>query len=178
MMERWVKPVGPDWATDDPGVAIEAWERRSGLRLPDDYRSFMRQHDGGRPYPLMFLHTAREPDGEPNPTEHYVNAFSDWSYVASWTEELGNRLPKGCISIGGDPGLIELILSLRQDDHGHVYSWVRSWGAWSSTENDYLCPQTQSFRGFVESLFDNDEKEGYDYWYSPSSKRTRRLLEL
>ena len=176
MMDRWILPVGADWATIAPTDAIKGWERRSGFRLPDDYRTFMMRYDGGRPYPLMFLHTARESDGEPNPTEHYVDPFFEWEYVSSWTEELGNRLPKGCLAIGGDPGLINLILSLRQDDYGCVYSWVRNWGAWSSPENDYLCLQAQSFQGFVESLFENEQMEGYDYWYLPSSKRTQRPL--
>lgn len=178
MMERWVSPVGAEWAIEDAAEAIEIWERESGLCLPDDYRSFMGRHNGGRPYPLMFIHTAREPGGEPNPTEHFVNSFSDWDHVVSWTGELGNRLPGGCIAIGGDPGLIELILSLRPADYGHVYSWVRNWGVWSSPDNDYLCPQARSFRDFVQGLSENDDEDGYDYWYSPASARTRRLLEF
>lgn len=177
-MERWITPVGNEWALKDVAEAVATWERASGLRLPDDYRDFIVRYNGGRPYPLMFMHKAREPGNEPNPTEHFVDSFSDWDRVVSLTNELGDRLPRGCLAIGGDPGLIELILSLRPADHGYVYSWVRNWGAWSSPENDYLCPQAQSFRDLVQTLFENDDEDGYEYWCTPASRRTRRLLEF
>jgi hypothetical protein len=179
MMERWIKPLGDGWADKGVEEAIEGWERASGLRLPDDYRAFMVRYDGGRVYPLMFRHTAREPDDAPNPTEHFVDPLYDWDHVVAWREDLGDRVPAQCLVIGADPGLIELILSLRQDDHGHVYSWVRNLGGpWSSPGNDYLCPQAPSFRDFIASLSDNEDQDGYEHWRTPGALRMRRPLEV
>lgn len=179
MTERWIKPLETGWADQRVRDAIEAWEGSSGMRLPDDYRAFMTRYNGGRVYPLMFLHTAREPGDAPNPTEHFVDPINDWERVVAWREELGDRLPKESLVIGRDPGLIELILSLREEDHGHVYSWVRNLGgAWSSSDNDYLCLQAPSFREFIEGLFENDDRDGYDYWEMQPRESESRRLEL
>lgn len=179
MTERWIKPLQTGWADKDVCEAIKAWEHASGMRLPDDYRAFMTRYNGGRVYPLMFMHTAREPGDAPNPTEHFVDPVNDWDRVVTWREELGDRLPSQCLVIGRDPGLIELILSLRQEDHGHVYSWVRNWGGpWSSSDNDYLCLQASSFREFVEGLFENDDGDGREYWDMFSTEQEARRLEF
>ncbi len=165
MIERWVKPLHAEWPNEGVSEAIQIWERDNGVQLPNDYRSFMTRYDGGRVYPLMFRHTAREPGDAPNPTEHFVDPFYDWGRVVTWRAELGDRLPKQCLVVGGDPGLIELVMSLRQDDYGHIYSWVRNFGGpWPSPDNDYLCLQASAFREFVEGLFENADGDGRDYW--------------
>ncbi|WEK05957.1 MAG: SMI1/KNR4 family protein [Candidatus Devosia phytovorans] len=165
MTQRWIKRLQTGRANEQVVEAIEAWEHSSGMRLPNDYRAFMTRYNGGRVYPLMFRHTAREPGDEPNPTEHFLDPLNDWHRVVTWREELGDRLPMESLVIGRDPGLIELVLSLRPHDHGHVYSWVRNHGGtWSSPENDYLCLQAPSFRTFVESLYEDEDGDGHDYW--------------
>ncbi|WID95362.1 SMI1/KNR4 family protein [Bosea vestrisii] len=178
-MDKLISPVGEDWSADREAVsAISTWERDTGLRLPDDYRGFMLRYDGGRPYPLMFRHTALEAEGFENPTEHYLDPLYSWRRVASWNRELGNRLPPGCMSIGADPGLLEIALSLRDEDHGAIYSWVRNWGAWGSEDNSYLCLQAPSFRAFTTSLFDHDDRSGYDYWHTPRREQLKRTLDI
>lgn len=178
-MDRLISPVGKEWGADGAAApAISAWEHETGLRLPDDYRGFMLRYDGGRPYPLTFRHTALDAQGFENPSEHYLDPFYDWNRVVAWSEELGNRLPPGTVSVGADPGLLEIVLSLREGDHGAVYSWVRNWGAWGNEENSYLCPQAPSFRAFVTSLFDDGERNGYDYWHTPRRERLKRDLDV
>ncbi len=165
MVERWIKPLGIGWIEQQVIDAIEAWEQAFGMRLPDDYRNFMTRYNGGRVYPLIFTHTAREPGGAPDKTEHFVDPIDDWEGVVARRAELADRLPYGTLVIGSDPGLIEIILSLRPHDHGHVYSWVRNFGGnWSSPDNDYLCLQAASFREFIEGLSENSDRDGYGYW--------------
>lgn len=48
MIERWVKPLHAEWPNDGVGEAIQIWERDNGVQLPNDYRSFMTRHNGGR----------------------------------------------------------------------------------------------------------------------------------
>ncbi|CAH2395486.1 hypothetical protein MES4922_120188 [Mesorhizobium ventifaucium] len=115
--------------------------------------------------------------GFENPSEHFLDPLYSWDHVVTWTGEFGNRVPSGSLAIGADPGLIEIILSLRMEDHGAVYSWVRNWGVWGSEENSYLCPQAATFVAFVASLFDDEEKNGYDYWHTPYRERLQRKLD-
>lgn len=176
-MDRWISPASETWpAPDATAAAIAKWESDTGLRLPADYRAFMLRCDGGRPYPNIFAHTARDPGDFPNPTESYLDPLYRWARVVAWSAELGNRLPPRTLAIGADAGLLEILLSLREEDHGAVYSWVRNWGAWGNEENDYLCPQASTFAGFVTSLTDDEEKNGYDYWHTPQRERLQREL--
>lgn len=120
-MQRLIRPVGSHWE----GPAIEAWERQTGLRLPDDYRRFMLRYNGGRPFPSVFRHTWSEGD-EMASAETYLEPLYDRGHLVTWNAELGNRLPPDTLTIGADPGLIEVLLSLRPHDHGMIYSWVRN----------------------------------------------------
>jgi hypothetical protein len=178
-VERFISPVDDDWSTEGAAAsAIAGWEHAAKLRLPDDYRRFMLRYNGGRPYPNMFKHTARDPDGFESASEAFLDPLYDWQGVVSWSNELANRLPPNCLAIGADPGLLEIVLSLRSEDHGTVFSWVRNWGAWGSAENSYLCPQAPSFSEFVASLFDDGAKSGHAFWHTPRRDRLKRTIEM
>jgi hypothetical protein len=178
-MERLISPIERDWHADgDTAAALSRWEQETGLRLPDDYRRFLIRYNGGRPYPNLFRHSARDADGAQNPTEHFVDPLYGWDRVVPWSSELANRLPPGSLAIGADPGLLEIVLSLRPEDHGAIYSWLRNRAAWGSAENSYLCPQASSFSAFVASLSDDDEKNGHACWHTPLGERLRRKLDV
>ncbi|MDP9838258.1 hypothetical protein J2T09_003025 [Neorhizobium huautlense] len=178
-MEISISPVEDDWRTDGIAELVSGWERESGLVLPAGYRTFLIGFNGGRPYPNMFRHTALLPeDGCGNPTEHFLDCLYSVDRVMSWSKELGDRLPAGCLAIGGDPGLLEIILSLRPEDYGDTYSWVRSWASWGSPDNSYLCPQASSFSAWLGMLFDDDERSGHDHWHTPRAERLKRSLEI
>ncbi|WJH38611.1 hypothetical protein N7E02_04225 (plasmid) [Aliirhizobium terrae] len=51
-------------------------------------------------------------------------------------------------------------------------------GAWSSSDNDYLCQQALSFRAFIEGLFDNEDEDGHGYWEMQPRKEEARRLEF
>lgn len=177
-MERWISPVGEQWQTGQAvATAISDWERSTGFALPNDYRAFLVGYNGGRPYPNMFRHTALVADDTAE-TEHLVDPFYAWDRVVAWSRELGNRLPAGCLAIGADPGLLEIVLSLRSEDFGATYSWVRNWANWGSAENSYLCPQASSFAAFVAVLFDDEAQTGHDYWHTPRRESLKRRLDV
>lgn len=179
-MNRFISPVGEGWEAGEPiASAISSWEQSAGYALPSDYRAFLVNFNDGRPYPNMFRHTSLIPEeGSPNPTEHFVDPFYSWGRTVEWSHELENRLPDGCLSIGADPGLLEIVLSLRPEDFGAVYSWVRNWASWGSAENNYLCLQASSFGAFVAALFDDDEQNGHNYWHTPRRESLKRTLNI
>lgn len=177
-MDRLISPVDREWNADSATAsAISSWEHAKGLRLPDDYRGFMTRYNGGRPYPNMFRHTALDTQGFENPSEHVLDPLYGWDHVVTWSNELGNRLPPESLAIGVDPGLLEIVLSLRMRDYGAIYSWVRNWGVWESEENSYLCLQAPSFAAFIASLSDDEAKSGYDYWHTPRRENLQRKLD-
>lgn len=172
-MEHLITPVDEGWS--EPGTAepaIAAWETETGLALPADYRRFLLVFDGGRPCPKTFRHGWSE-DGAIHTTESYLEPFYAWQRVISWSAELGSRLPPQTLSIGADPGLIELLLSLRPQDHGTVYSWVRNWGDFGP-DNDWLWRQAGSFTEFVHALYDSGGD--LDSWRLPGLVKLERKL--
>lgn len=178
-MDRVISPVEQEWsAAGTAAAAVSRWELESGLGLPDDYRRFVIRYDGGRPYPNMFKHTALDDQGAQNPSDHLVDPLYSWDRVVTWSGELGNRLPPKCLAIGADPGLLEIVLSLRAEDYGAVYSWVRNRAVWGSAENSYLCRQAPSFGGFVAALSDDAEQSGRACWYTPRADRLKRELAV
>lgn len=178
-MNRVISPVEQGWTADGAvASAVSRWEQESGLRLPDDYRRFVIRYDGGRPYPNMFKHTALDDQGSENPSDHLVDPLYRWDHVVTWSRQLGNRLPPECFAIGADPGLLEIVLSLRAEDYGAVHSWVRNRAVWGSPENSYLCPQAPSFSAFVAALSDDYEQSGRSCWYTPQAERLQRKLDV
>lgn len=178
-MNALIRPSRPSWdAVADARPAIGAWEQVTGLVLPEDYRSFMLRYNGGSPYPNLFRHAWADEDGQPAESESFLEPLYDWQHAESWTRELGNRLPPQTLAIGADPGLIEIVLSLRQDDYGTIYSWVRNRGAWGDAENSYLCRQAGTFREFVDNLYDTADRMGHGHWHLPGLKHLERRLEF
>lgn len=112
--------------------ALTAAEAALGLPWPDDYRAYMLAHNGGRVKPDTF-DIAWRPD-------QAAAAAGTWAQVARLFyvhdgrhENLlrmnqvtfKNRLPKGTIAIGRDPG--SNLLLLRCDDstqRGEVLYWL------------------------------------------------------
>ena len=176
-MQRWIAPRTESRPAPTP-AALDAWQTDAGLLLPDDYRTFLLRHNGGHPYPQKFQHTALEPGDFDNPTEHYLDPLYAWEKVLGWSAELGNRLPAACLAIGADAGLIEIVLSLRPEDHGAVYSWVRNWAVWGNEDNRYLCPQASSFTAFMRSLNDDEEENGLAAWRTPKRWLHKQPLDL
>lgn len=117
-------------------------------------------------------------DGSENPSEHLIDPLYSWDRAVTWSKDLGNRLPTESLTIGADPGLLEIVLSLRTEDHGAVYGWVRNRAMWGSVDNSYLCRLAPSFGTFVASLFDDEARSGHACWYTPHGERLKRKLEV
>ena len=180
-MDIVIRPSEGDWSSvADPTQAIADWEKQSGKRLPDDYRRFVTTYNGGRIYPLIF--DRKIPDevfsmGEP---ATFINTFYDWEMVADiWNGGVfDKRNPPGMLVVGSSPGGIEVLLSLEDESYGQVFLWLHSQSAWGQDDNNKAWPQADSFKAFVEGLYDNDEQEGHDYWYLPSKKGLEKKVEF
>ena len=81
------------------------FEQMHELKLPDDYRSFLLEHNGGRPNPeiIDFIQYGRSQSDIVN----YLGGIHNgeyWSRLEWHINSLKGRIPSGFIPIDDDPG--------------------------------------------------------------------------
>jgi len=174
-----IKPAEGNWSSfDDPAPRIAQWENSTGRKLPEDYKKFMSRYDGGRIFPLIFDRKIPPDVYSMGAPETFLNMFYPWETVAGiWNGEIfDKRTPPDFIVIGSSPGSVEVVLSLANETYGKIFLWLHSQSDWGACNNNHVWPQEESFRAFVESLYENDGEEGYDYWYLPGEKGMEKTV--
>lgn len=168
-MERWNEGEG-DWSfVKDPRQAIIAWESKTGHILPSGYRRFMLAFNGGCVYPRLFRYSVPlnlYPSVEP---VTFVDPFYSWEMAEKyWNGEIFHRgTPPEMAFIGCNPGGLEILMSLRKKDHGHIFCWLHSTSPWGTDGNDQLWHQANSFEEFLGSLYDKPDGSDYEDWHIP-----------
>jgi hypothetical protein len=103
---------------------VRAIEAQAGIRLPDEYKTFLLRYNGGRPRPSAFpiQGLVNNPFGViqvffgiDDPVE---SCNLDWNI-----KTLGRRLPANLFPIACDDGGDIVCLSLSGDDVGSVLFW-------------------------------------------------------
>lgn len=107
--------------------AIRKVEERLGIVLPIDYRSFLLDHNGGRPRPAVFRF--KKSPGR------YADSCVDW-FLAIYDGEHDNfesyyetykrdqqRLPAEIVPIAHDPGGNLICIAITGPCNGAVYFW-------------------------------------------------------
>jgi SMI1 / KNR4 family (SUKH-1) len=130
---------------------LAKFESLINMRLPDEYRTFLMEINGGRPtskerpdsYAMVDVDWERR---EPQQTDDraivdYLFVVEDWSNVfeddrsealtlfgAYETFVIEQRaLPYGIIPIGGDPGGSLFLLDVTEGRSGTILFWARGW---------------------------------------------------
>lgn len=184
--QRLIAPVTAGWNrgertwsfVKDASGDIARWERDTGLKLPHGYLRFMRAFNGGRVYPRLFRYQVppdRYPSTEP---VTQVDPFYSWDDAqAHWRGEVyGRGNPPGMLFIGCDPGGLEILMSLRPVDRGHIYTWPHSTNIWGTDNNTEIWHQADTFEAFLESLFDWPDGSDYSAWRLPIYAQLARPL--
>jgi hypothetical protein len=124
-------------------------ERELGVTLPDDYRSFLLQHNGGRPVPSgVLLHF----EGQPTPWRlHFFLGIDDpiESCSLAWNADITRATrPAGTIPIASDEAGNLFYLRWNEPNAGTVY-----FGATPSDGNRvHPVRISDSFTQFLEQL--------------------------
>lgn len=141
---------------------IEGFEAEIGYRLPEDYRQFLLENNGGRPHPPYYFNVPG--------WQHSQSLVNDFKGIVSDNEGYGisqvleikgDVFPKGFIPIGRDPGGNHILMSLTESTRGEIYFWDHedSPDTQLNSVKDYtnIYPLADSFESFVNSLKHEDE---------------------
>lgn len=181
-MEVLMRNAEDDWkfVSDTEGLIIK-WEAKTKIKLPEDYRSFLTKYNGGRIYPCLFKHNVPQELWKMDDDVVIFNPAYDWLYVLQRMEENFNfsRFPENSIPIGSDPGGLEVVMSLEENSFGKIY--VIHFGVGPEDDEPMMRAflQANSFREFIfDELIENDDRDGYDYWFRRNKDHLTRKVEF
>ena len=152
------RPFQPDRALDEAEIA--AWEQSAGIKLPGDYRGFMRRCNGGSLRPFAFDLTV--PDSDFKETVHALDYLYDWAEVgkrSQWRIEPEFRnIPPGRLAIGATVSQLTVTLRIDEPGFGAIEAWVRdTYNLWGKGANTQILPLADSFGAFLALLHDSAE---------------------
>lgn len=137
---------------------VRRFESKHDIVLPECYRQFLLQYNGGRPQPTDFpiRGFANNPFGAVH--EMFGISLKNSVYdLDSVLTELEGTVPHGLVPIGCTEGDDFVCLDLRQRGEPVVY-WDRRpfWGN-NIWKEEYLYPIADSFGDFLEKLEDSPD---------------------
>lgn len=142
---------------DSKGVISEQeitnLENQLGINLPNDYKEFLKKHNGGYPEPDGF-DFANGDDGSS------VDKFLEMSdsknaSIIDYYQAYKNRIPKNYFPIAKDPGGNLILIEINHKESG-VYFWDHENEAEDGDtpwmDNVYLI--SSSFNDFIDNLYE------------------------
>ena len=151
---------------------IAAFEKAHSVKLPADYKRFLRTANGGIPAPNCL----NVPDRG--------DALCDILYGISkrrepgdlgWEQEQASQwdpLPRGFVAIGRDPGGSTLLLATSGKQAGEILFWDRN-GFWIREDGHNTFPVANSFTAFLAALREMPVESESDAVSSKPAKRRR-----
>jgi hypothetical protein len=116
------------------GAASESllaeFELRSGITLPDQYKSFFRQQNGGRPDLGEFIVPGW---GDSIANSFYGVGIGGSSDIERCIESFRDVIPSYMIPIGNDPAGNQICIGIEGAWLGRIYFWDH--GDWDNDDN-------------------------------------------
>lgn len=151
-------PVWTDTGKKINEKDLEKVEELVDADLPDDYRAFLLEHNGGTAVPALFDVVTVEGDETTTVVDRFYSvgagAGTPWDLATNisfyWENE---RIPEWVVPIAADIAGNLVCLSVSDDDYGQVFFWDHE------TELEYeldenQAPLAESFSAFLEMLYD------------------------
>jgi|SRR5690348_2904817 hypothetical protein len=136
-----------------PEALLRQLEEAIDTTLPDDYRRFLEETNGGRPSPARF--TIQTESGQNDSVvdwfltlEPAESLYTVWEYRRIFSD----RIPTGCLPIACDPLGNLLLLGLDETSQGVIFFWDHE------QENEPIATLSNmprvasSFQSFYDSL--------------------------
>lgn len=99
---------------------IEQFEERNNLKLPNKYRLFLLQWNGGYTEPSQFMISEEQGPSVVNVLNGIGDMYDNLDKVIDIYEY---RLPEGFIPIGDDPGGNVLCIGTKEPYNENIYFW-------------------------------------------------------
>jgi hypothetical protein len=147
--------------------------KKISKKLPTEYRSFLLQHNGGRPADELSGFEIEWNDESADECWSYDFGIIDFFNFITFDEDNSEsvnffrcyrnykrRIPGNTIPIGYDPGGNLILIGLGEENQGKIYFWLLEAERQSSDEPEYLNVGfvANSFNEFMDSLFDPEER--------------------
>ena len=124
--------------------------------LPEDYKRFLLEYNGGIPDKNIVSFTENN-----RKTEDYIDLFFGfcdddiYGIFDNYCTFL-KRIPSNTIPIARDPGGNLFLMSIRGDDYGHIYFWDHEEEIYEGQEPDYsnMSLVAKSFTDLLNNLKD------------------------
>ena len=132
---------------------LQQLESQVGVRLPEDYRRFLAETNGGRPESSRFAMRTAAGENE---------SVVDWFLTLDPVEELysipeyrsmySDRIPGGLLPIACDPLGNLVLLDLGEKAYGSVYFWDHEHESMDEPTWDNIAVVARSFAEFTATL--------------------------
>lgn len=137
--------------TDESRVI--ALETRLGTRLPEEYRQFILDFNGGRPSPDCFELALRAGPYTGSVVDYFLSVdVADEMNIDNVLGWLRGRKPRALLPIASDPGANYVMLGIEGDVRGKVYFWNHEWEPQNEQEWSNIDLIADSFDAFMSGL--------------------------
>jgi hypothetical protein len=144
------EPLSETGATE---ADIQQLENDLGHRLPEDYRRFLAQINGGRPERISFpIQTSGEATNSVVDWLLTLNAKERNYTITKFRRAYVDRIPTGVIPIGCDPFGNLILLGTMGKDFGNVYFWDHELENMDEPTWENISFVAKSFTDFEQSL--------------------------
>lgn len=136
---------------------IKKLEKRLKITLPDDYRDFLTQHNGGCPADGLLVFPVEGIEEQPALDMLFGIGRGDDLSIKDWCDEFKCDLLDDMIIIGHaiETGMLLLV---NQEDWKGIYFWDDALDYEQSTEEECIYKVADSFEEFMSilSIFEED----------------------
>jgi cell wall assembly regulator SMI1 len=136
--------------------SIRELESLLNCSFPEDYRTFLKQTNGGRPKKAEFQH----PEFGISIINYYLTAskVKNFRTIIQCTESLGSIFSDDTMSryvvIATDPGGLDICIGVAKDNLGQIFVWDHD----TPNETIEFLKIANSFSEFFDSCFETNEE--------------------
>ncbi len=128
---------------------IVEFEKDNGVTLPNDYKEFLKEYNGGEPVNKILP--------KPNTTIQYVYGMVEepsWASLFKAIDTFQNRIPSWYVPIANDDGGNLIIMNLYEESRGVIAFWDHENECEGDADQYFenLTLVANSFTEFVNSL--------------------------
>jgi hypothetical protein len=160
---------------------LEEFEAKIGSRLPEDYREFLINHNGGKPMPCDFVVTEKEGSDSLH-VIYGIHCGPSYANLEEVNALYSGRIPRSLITFAEDPFGNAICIGINGDNSGKVFFWDHELESDDEVEPDYenITLLAESFSEFLSGLYehvDPNESEVDEILRTNNVQALNQLLE-